>query len=492
MESKIIEVWKPIEFSDKWLKADTSVLDDLAPSWISKRTELKQGNDEYEEFINQLKRQHAIETGIVEKLYNLSEGITETFIKEGFVESYLSHDDTNIPPSQLMGFLEDHFQAMDFIFDLVKNERPLTISFIKQLHQLITKNQDFTDAIDSLGKRVKIKLLKGEFKTSDNNPRRQDGSLYTYCPTIHVDAEMDKLIAIHSNLWEQKVNPVIISSWVHHAFTQIHPFQDGNGRIARLIASLILIRGQLFPFTVKRDEKARYISALEQADNSKPSDLVNFFCEVQKTHIENALSYKVDKPQTSITEVAKLFTEKIETFTSNKREQRQARLQSNRSNVFQIIYSLLGTIQRELFQVITIDKAEIKMVSVRPEDKNYFWFTQQIAEYATTHRYYFNKLLPRGWFKISFAIGEERRYDLIISIHHFGYEDSAIAVGSFLEFAEKGDGPTEKEEKTHIPINLKPYTISLEHESPRLSQNLEHYIRDVVRIGLTIIANEIV
>lgn len=492
MENRIIEVWKPISFSENWLSSDTSILDDLAPSWISKRTELKEGNDDYEEFINQLKRQHAIETGIVEKLYNLSEGITETFIKEGFFESYLSHDDTDIPPSQLMGFLEDHFHAMDFIFDLVKNERPLTISFIKQLHQLITKNQDFTDAVDSLGRRVKIKLLKGDFKKSDNNPRRQDGRLYTYCPTIHVDTEMEKLINIHSELWQKNVNPIIISAWVHHAFTQIHPFQDGNGRIARLLASLILIRGQLFPFTVKRDEKVRYIDALEKADKSAPLELVSFFCEIQKRHIENALSYKIEKPQSSITDVAKLFTEKIEIFTSQKREQRQRNLQKNRDNIFQIIYSLLGTIQRELFQIITIDKAEIKLISVKPDDKNYYWYTQQIVEYASAHQYYFNKLLPRGWFKISFAIGQEKRYDLVISVHHFGYEDSAIAVGSFLEFAEKEIGTSDKEDKTHIPINLKPYTISLEKESTKLQQNLEHYIRDVVRIGLTIIANEII
>ena len=42
-----------------------------------------------------------------------------------------------------------------------------------------------------------------------------------------------------------------------------------------------------------------------------------------------------------------------------------------------------------------------------------------------------------------------------------------------------------------MPIKLKPYTISLEKESPKLYQNLEQYLRDIVRIGLTIIVNEI-
>ncbi len=68
---KQVTIWQPIKFDEKWLTANTSKLDDLAPSWFRKRNLLKEGSVEYEDFINKLKRQHAIETGIVEKLYDL-------------------------------------------------------------------------------------------------------------------------------------------------------------------------------------------------------------------------------------------------------------------------------------------------------------------------------------------------------------------------------------------------------------------------------------
>ena len=494
MEEKIIKIWKPIEFNDNWLNADTSLLDDLAPSWFKKRNELKEGNEDYEEFIDRLKRQHAIETGVVEKLYDLSEGITRTFIKEGFVESYLSHDDTNIPPKQLMGYLKDHFQAMDFIFDLVKNERPLTVGFIKQLHQLITRQQDFTIAITALDQVIQVPLLKGEFKKNDNNPRRDDGQIFAYCPPIQVDSEMDKLMEIHTNLWDKKINPIIISAWIHHAFTQIHPFQDGNGRIARLLASLILIRGQLFPFTVKREEKAKYINALEKADAMKPQELITFFSAIQKRNIENALNYKTEKSQNSLSDVAKMFSQRVDVLNSRRREQRQKQFDNNRNLIFQHIYELLGAVQQELFLIIPYEKARINIITIKPYDElHYFWYTQQIVDYANAHNYYFNKFLPRGWSKISFTISNDKKYDLIISVHHYSYDDSVVAIGSFLEFTENiiVDG-IEKEEKNTIPINLKPYTISLEHESTKLKQNIEQYIRDIVKIGLTIIVNEIV
>lgn len=487
MGEQVVELWQPIEFSAAWTNVDTSVLDDLAPSWFRRRKELKVGNSDYEEFLERLKRQHAIETGVVEKLYDLSEGITETFIKEGFVESYLSHDDTSIPPQQLMGYLKSHFEAMDFIFDLVKNERPLTISFIKQLHQLITKHQDYTVAINSLGKRVNVELLKGEFKRHENNPKREDGKIIKYCPPIQVDSEMERLIEIHRELQEKKINPIVISAWVHHAFTQIHPFQDGNGRIARLLASLILIRGGLFPFTVKREEKVTYIDALENADIGEPQSLVSFFSNLQKRNIEDALNYKSEKPEASLADAAKLLTDKVTVLSSRINEQRKNILDANRKLVFENIYALLGTIQKELFTIIPNDKAQISIESVFPEDDKYYWYTQQIAEYAKSYNYYFNKSFPRGWFKLQFNVAKNKRYDLIISVHHFSYDDSVIAVGSFLEYQ-----PENKEDKTTTSINLKPFTMSLEGDSRPHLHNLDALIRDIVKVGLTIIANEIV
>ena len=232
-----------------------------------------------------LKRSHAIETGIVERLYSLSEGVTETFIKEVFAESYIQHGDTNIPPSQLMAHLQDHFEAMDFVFDLVKQERPLTEHFIRALHQLITKHQDTTEAIDHNGQCVQVPLLKGKYKKHPNNPSRvgKDGQeLHLYCPPEQVVSEMQQLLLYHQRLLSEEVSPIIVSAWLHHAFTQIHPFQDGNGRVARMLASLVLIQAGLFPLTIRRTAKSRYIDALEAADQKAPQALVALFSELQK------------------------------------------------------------------------------------------------------------------------------------------------------------------------------------------------------------------
>ena len=106
-----VSIWKPIEFTSNWEKSDTSILDDIADSWFVQREKLQQNSIEYKEFLERLKREHAIETGIVERMYDLSASITEAFINEGFKSSLLSHNDTNIEPQTLMWHLNDRIGA---------------------------------------------------------------------------------------------------------------------------------------------------------------------------------------------------------------------------------------------------------------------------------------------------------------------------------------------------------------------------------------------
>ena len=86
--------------------------------------------------------------------------------------------------------------------------------------------------IDSLGTRTKTAVLKGEYKKLPNSPSREDGSIHEYCPPVHVALEMEKLVGFHKEHERLGVPPEVEAAWLHHRFTQIHPFQDGNGRVA--------------------------------------------------------------------------------------------------------------------------------------------------------------------------------------------------------------------------------------------------------------------
>lgn len=487
-ENKVYRLWKPIEFTNNWQECDTSILDDISASWFKRRATLKENSTEYAEFLNRLKREHAIETGVIERLYDLEKGITETFIKEGFVKSYLSHGDTDIPDSELMAHLNDHLDAVNFIFDVVKENRPLTTGFIKELHHLVTRNQKHAEGRDQFGNKLKIELLKGTYKVRENNPTRDDGTSILYCPPEHTASEMDNMVDIFNQLVEDKIHPLIISAWFHHGFTTIHPFQDGNGRVARLLASLIFIKFGYFPFTVLREEaKVKYIEALETADEGESQKLVTYFAEVQKRNIQKALNIK-EISSTSFKEVQEIFIKKIEKWRLQRQEVYQNLLKNNRSEVFVYCSDILNEF-KDILTVQLNGNAELSIGSCSFNDQNrQHHYYRQIVSYAKKHDYFFNRTLPKAWLTFRIKLSERKKYQLGISIHHYGYDDTTLAIGSFLEFKS---GKEDESHDTTLPLEIAPHVISIDDDIEGKKKNIKIYIEHAITLVLAQIASEI-
>jgi Fic family protein len=494
-ELKINRIWKHIEFDNSWLELDTSILDDIKESWFERREVLQNNSDEYEQFLIRLKREHAIETGIVERMYDLRKGITETLIKEGFVKSYLSHGDTNIPEDDLMAHLHDHLEAVDFIFDVVKSNRQLTTGFINELHRLVTDNQNYAEGRDQFGNRTQIPLIKGKYKERENNPTREDGTKVLYCPPEHVASEMDNLVRIYDELESDNVHPLIIATWFHHAFTTIHPYQDGNGRVARLLTSLIFIKHGYFPFTVLREEaKAKYINSLEEADNGNPQSLITYFGEVQKRNIQKALNLK-EVTSKSLEEVQKILVQKIENWRIETRREREQKIEDSREKVFEYCYEVLNELGEKLRSDFN-GNADVVIKSCsfnnervhRSGTRLQGFFYKQIVSYAKKHDYYFNRSLPKAWFTFRIELSTNKTYQLGITIHHYGYDDSTIAIGSFLEFKSSS---ADEIEDTTLPLEIPPHVISVVNNNiDSKKKNIRSYLEGALTLAMAQIASE--
>lgn len=479
----IHRLWNFISFNETWENCDTSLLDDIAPSWFVHREVLQKNSKDYEEFINRLKRQHAIETGIVERMYDIDKGVTETLIKEGFMSSLISHGDANIPKQKLLNHLQDHLDAVDFIFDIVKQNRPLTKGFVCEMHQLTTRHQKFAEGRDQFGNKTKIPLLKGRFKERENNPTREDGITVLYCPPEHVEAEMDKLVEIYNALCEKQTNPLIIASWVHHAFTTIHPFQDGNGRVVRLIASLILIKSNLFPLTVMReDAKAKYITALEEADNGKPQKLVSYFAEIQRLNIEQALNIK-KVSNTTLSEVTDIFKQKIK---------RKASLEDitmfsiDRSQAYSICKSVLEEFKQKLEK--DFDNSVIFQLS-GADFENFHSkldFYKRIALYAENYKYFYNSGLPNSFITLGIEFND-KKYEIHFVLHHYGYDNSVLAIAAFLEFIDK---QLKQENRVKLPLDIKPHVFSIRENISAKEKNIRLHIEQILTHTFAEIASE--
>ena len=257
----------------------------LAEQWQGQQGHLQEAG-RLKPFMSRLRREWAIETGSIEGLYTLDRGVTQSLIEHGFRAELISHGSHDKPRHIILSLLQDQQPTLEGVFSFVNSNRPLSTSFIKQLHALLVNSQDATEGRDAEGRIAMVALVKGDWKRQPNFPVR-DGITYAYCPPEHTASEMDRLVALFDQ--QTGIPPDIQAAWLHHRFTQIHPFQDGNGRVARAIGSLVLIKAGLFPFLVTPKERNDYLGALEAADAGSLAQLIGLVRKVQKRQYAQAL-----------------------------------------------------------------------------------------------------------------------------------------------------------------------------------------------------------
>jgi len=102
-----------------------------------------------------------------------------------------------------------------------------------------------------------------------------------------VQKQMDSLLRRFNESEKRKeAHPVILATQLHHGITKIHPFKDWNGRIARLILNVALMKTGCLPILIARSERRTYYETLESADNGDLSPLVSFIADKQLESIE--------------------------------------------------------------------------------------------------------------------------------------------------------------------------------------------------------------
>ena len=170
--------------------------------------------------------------------------------------------------------IEGHNEAVKAIENAVKKDEALNEVFIRNLHEVLLKEPYENDAITPDGRRVKRLIAIGEYKTRPNNVRTSTGEMYYYTLPEQVKPAMGDLIDWYRRQENEGEHPIVIAATFHYRFVRIHPFDDGNGRMARLLMNMILIKHGYTVAVVPVEERGQYIGMLEQAD--KTEDLAEF------------------------------------------------------------------------------------------------------------------------------------------------------------------------------------------------------------------------
>jgi Fic family protein len=280
-------LWQPIEdLPENWTNLRSEQLQVLINAWKICVQRL-QGSTVLEDFKDSLRQEWLSEVDMLEYLYSNDRGTTQIILEKGI--------ELSLPTTSSEAKLAELSvpKNIEGLFTFVTKESNLSVFYIKELHQVLTRNQANTSAQDSFGNIVEIPLLHGQWKLQSNNPMRPDGIVHQYCPPEQVVSEMERLVEMHNQHLEIGVPPEVEAAWLHHRFTQTHPFQDGNGRVARTLASLIFIRQGLFPIVITHSDRQEYINASEVADTGNLTALVNLFSRLQEKILIKGLGLRL-------------------------------------------------------------------------------------------------------------------------------------------------------------------------------------------------------
>ena len=146
-------------------------------------------------------------------------------------------------------------------------ETPLTQHFIRTLHKTLLR-EDYT-VYRTLpgGVQTSYVIHAGQYKTRPNSVITRYGDRFEYASPEETPALMSDLVDWYNDAERSgKFTPIELAAIFHYRYIRIHPFEDGNGRIARLMVNYILTRHDYPMIVVRSRKKKQYIEALHRTD----------------------------------------------------------------------------------------------------------------------------------------------------------------------------------------------------------------------------------
>lgn len=152
----------------------------------------------------------------------------------------------------------NHKEAIDYVEELVRGKKPVGAEVVREVHRLILTKIDDENAGRYRDVNVRITGSTHLPPDSQKVPRLM--------------REFDQWLKLES----KKLNPVEYAALAHFKLVDIHPFVDGNGRTARLLMNLILMRDDFPPTVILNSERGKYYDVLEAAHRRDDKPFVDF------------------------------------------------------------------------------------------------------------------------------------------------------------------------------------------------------------------------
>ena len=173
--------------------------------------------------------------------------------------------------------IQGHDQAIEYLLDHIKQPEQEGISqtFIRNLHKLILTQDSEIPARTPDGAATTRKIHAGVYKTQPNHVLTATGKIFYFATPEETPAKMTDLVDwLRGEFQSRETHPLLVAAEFHYRFVRIHPFDDGNGRMARLSMNFILMMYGFPPLIVPTEEREQYLNVLSLSDEQE--DITEF------------------------------------------------------------------------------------------------------------------------------------------------------------------------------------------------------------------------
>lgn len=263
---------------------------------------------------------------------------------------------------------------------------------------------------------------------------------------------MDKLLGWLS-LYEHD-DPVLVAAWLHHRFTQIHPYQDGNGRVARALTTLVLLRADLLPLVVDRDLRVEYIDSLESADKGELGDLARIFARLERGAILQALSVDADAEISHQRSLTAAVLQSLKDKFGKRREAKDAELRQVNGVAIALrsqARRVLENTSRDLREAISqMAETDTRILEGGTDRDTGHWYKYEVVKSANESGKYANFAENHYFARTTVRSGREQLV-FVASFHHVGRELSGVMEATAFARLESFE---ESDERARISLDF--------------------------------------
>lgn len=179
--------------------------------------------------------------------------------------------------------MRGHDVAIELVRALAREERPLGEGDIRDLNRIVLKEGFWRPAETPEGEPTRKWIEPGRYKTQPNHVMTAAGEIFYFATPEETPARMAEFAQwLRTEMEAPTLALPDLLAQLHHEFIRIHPFDDGNGRVVRLLVNYVLLRAGLLPLVVKSKDRRRYLETIAFADAGDLAPLAEFFAEAMR------------------------------------------------------------------------------------------------------------------------------------------------------------------------------------------------------------------